>query len=166
MSGLRFNVADLVDKPGERRSVSGVMDLALAVGESRIDDVARVEAVVEGIDEGVLARFRASVDARLVCTRCLTEWQGEIEASAVQVYEPDPDEDGYGLAADATIDLSGPVRDEIALAVPVRLLCSPDCAGLCPKCGTDLNREPCGGHDEPSSSPFAALQGLFDSPDP
>lgn len=165
MNGLKFNVSDLIGRPGDRRSVTGASQLDLAVGESTIDDVVSVTATVEGIDDGVLARFSAVVDARLVCTRCLTDWEGEIEASAIQVYEPEPDEDGYGLASDDTIDLSGPVRDEIGLAVPVRPLCRDDCAGLCPTCGTDLNRDPCGGHDEPSSSPFAVLQGLFDPPD-
>lgn len=165
MSTLQFHVADLVDRPGERRSVSGIVELDLAVGESRVRGPARVEAVLEGIDGGVLARFEASATARLVCTRCLVEWDAEVGASAMQVYEPEPDEDGYALGRDDTIDLAGPVRDEIALAVPVRPLCRPDCAGLCPTCGSDLNRDPCGGHEEPSSSPFAALQGLFDSPD-
>ncbi len=162
---MRLPVADLIDKPGERRSEEGTVDLALSVGESRVDDAAAVSAVLEGIDSGVLARFTATVRARLVCTRCLSEWHDRIEASAVQVYENEPDEDGYALGSDDTVDLFGPVRDEIALAVPVRPLCRPDCAGLCPTCGTDLNEDPCGGHDDPSSSPFAVLQGLFDPPD-
>jgi uncharacterized protein len=141
------------------------MDLDVRVGESRVEGPARVQAVLEGIADGVLARFEATADARLVCTRCLVEWDAEVSTSAVQVYEPEPDEDGYALGADDTVDLAGPVRDEITLAVPVRPLCRPDCAGLCPTCGTDLNRDPCGGHDEPASSPFAVLQELFDSPD-
>ena len=33
-------------------------------------------------------------------------------------------------------------RDQIALALPEQILCRPDCAGLCPVCGKDLNVEP------------------------
>lgn len=165
MSTLIFHVSDLVDRPGERRTVEGDIDIDVRMGESRIDDTAHVTALLEGIDRGVMARFQAAVRARLACTRCLAEWQAVVEAEAMQVFEPEPDEDGYALGSDDTIDLSGPVRDEIALAVPVRPLCTPDCAGLCPTCGTDLNRSPCGGHEEPSSSPFAALQDLFGPPD-
>jgi uncharacterized protein len=162
---LRFHVADLAGHPGERRTEQGTVQLDLRVGESRVEGPARVDVTLEGISDGVLARFQAVVIATLQCTRCLVEWEAEIEVSAVQVYEPEPDEDGYALDRDNTVDLSGPVRDEIALAIPSRPLCRPDCAGLCPECGTDLNRDPCGGHDEPVSSPFAVLQGLFDSPD-
>lgn len=163
--GLRFHVSDLVGRPGERRRVHGGIDLDVAVGESRVHGAARVSAVLEGIDHGVLARFEATAPVTLQCTRCLVEWETDLSVESAQVFEPEPDEDGYALAADDTVDLAGPVRDEVVLAVPIRPLCRPDCAGLCPTCGTDLNREPCDGHEEPSSSPFAALQGLFDSPD-
>lgn len=162
---LLFHVADLAGRTGERRTEQGSIELDLRVGESRVEGPARVEVVLEGISDGVLARFRAVALATLQCTRCLVEWESEVEVSAVQVYEPEPDEDGYALGPDDTVDLGGPVRDEISLAVPARPLCREDCAGLCPECGTDLNRDPCGGHEEPSSSPFAVLQGLFDSPD-
>ncbi|HEX7098577.1 MAG TPA: DUF177 domain-containing protein [Acidimicrobiia bacterium] len=165
MKELHFQVSDLVGRPGERRSVSGSMDVDLRVGESWVQGPVEAEAVIEGIPDGVRAKFRATTRAHLVCTRCLIEWDVDLDVSSEQVYEPEPDDDGYQLGRDDTVDLAGPVRDEIALAIPLRPLCRPDCAGLCPTCGSDLNRNPCGGHDEPVSSPFAALQGLFDSPD-
>ena len=37
------------------------------------------------------------------------------------------------------LDLRGWARDALALALPNQLLCRPDCAGLCPVCGEDLN---------------------------
>ena len=41
------------------------------------------------------------------------------------------------------IDLTGVVREELALEVPAFVLCREDCAGLCPTCGADLNAGPC-----------------------
>jgi len=35
------------------------------------------------------------------------------------------------------------VREEVALTAPAWMLCREDCAGLCPKCGADLNEGPC-----------------------
>ncbi|MGA7270745.1 MAG: DUF177 domain-containing protein [Acidimicrobiia bacterium] len=163
MNGLRFDVAQLVGKPGERRHVEGKLDLDLSVGSSSVAGPVTVAGVVDGIADGVMVRLEIRAPVHLVCTRCLAEWDEDLEISAVQVFEPEPDEDGYALERDDFIDLSGPVRDEVALAIPIRPLCRPDCLGLCPTCGTDLNREPCGGHEEPSRSPFAALQGLFDT---
>lgn len=162
---MRLRVSDLVDKPGERRVEEGSVDVDVAVGESRVAGPVEVRATIEGIDDGVLVRFVARAPARLACTRCLEELDEVIEVDGIQLYEPEPDEDGYALETGDVIDLGGPVRDEVSLSIPIRPLCRPACAGLCPTCGTDLNEDPCDGHDEVSSSPFAALQGLFDDPD-
>jgi uncharacterized protein len=165
VTDLVFSVADLVGRPGERRQDSGSVDLDLVVGASRVHGPAVVEVTLEGVDSGLLARFEAHTTAHLACTRCLREWDEPLHVSAMQLFEEEPDEDGYGLGPNGTIDLTDPVRDEVALSVPLRPLCRPGCAGLCPTCGTDLNENPCGGHDEPSSSPFDALRGLFEDRD-
>ena len=43
----------------------------------------------------------------------------------------------------AVIDLGEDVRQTLILAVPLKLLCRPECKGLCPQCGTNLNNETC-----------------------
>ncbi len=63
------------------------------------------------------------------------------------------------------IDLESPIRDEVGLALPLKPLCRDDCLGLCPTCGTDLNTEPCEGHEDLSSSPFAVLEQFLDPQD-
>ncbi len=40
---------------------------------------------------------------------------------------------------DGVVDLRAWARDALALTVPTQVLCRPDCAGLCPVCGVDLN---------------------------
>lgn len=42
-----------------------------------------------------------------------------------------------------TIDLLPPVWEEVMLAMPAKVLCKDDCAGLCPACGANWNRETC-----------------------
>ena len=43
-----------------------------------------------------------------------------------------------------TIDLLPMVWEEVVLAMPAKVLCKDDCAGLCPRCGANLNRDRCG----------------------
>lgn len=43
-----------------------------------------------------------------------------------------------------TINLMPTVWEEVVLAVPAKVLCKEDCAGLCPRCGQDLNQGRCG----------------------
>ncbi len=58
------------------------------------------------------------------------------------------------------VDLSEIGRQQLYLALPVRRLCRPDCRGLCPVCGTDLNRDQCTCDRRGKDSPFAVLAAL------
>lgn len=115
-----------------------------------------------GLLDAVRVDFRAGAEAHVTCTRCLTEWDETIEVTAEQYFGMIPDEDGYAIE-DRSVDVSGPAQDELALALPAAPVCKEDCLGLCPTCGTDLNRAPCDGHGDDSDSPFAVLKDLFDS---
>ena len=60
---------------------------------------------------------------------------------------PGVEEDGDARVLDARapeLDLSGPVREEVVLAVDPYVVCDPECRGLCPRCGANLNIEACG----------------------
>lgn len=80
----------------------------------------------------------------------------------------DAPEDGAEVAADDVdvfpydgekVDLEPMVREQFILAVPFAPLCKDDCAGLCPQCGVDKNREACA-CEAPPDPRFAALRGL------
>ena len=61
---------------------------------------------------------------------------------------------------DDQLDVAGWGRDAVALALPDKILCRPDCAGLCPVCGQNLNEQP-HDHEQTASDPrWAALEGL------
>jgi uncharacterized protein len=77
--------------------------------------------------------FRCLQDAELALDRRLREYQATKPAS---------EEDRTEYLDDDRLDLSAWARDSIALALPDQILCRPDCAGLCPVCGKDLNLEP------------------------
>ncbi|MBW3666276.1 MAG: DUF177 domain-containing protein, partial [Actinobacteria bacterium] len=121
-----------------------------------------VEGSIVGTVDGVRAAYRAKAPVSFTCARCLDEWTGDLQVEGSQHFSRVPDEDGYAIVA-GTVDLAGPATDELSLAIPPAPVCSPDCKGLCPVCGTDLNKDPCDGHWDESDSPFAALRELFDS---
>ncbi len=41
------------------------------------------------------------------------------------------------------VDLLSAIREELVLSLPMLALCAPDCRGLCPRCGRNLNEERC-----------------------
>jgi uncharacterized protein len=87
------------------------------------------------------------------CRRCLTEVLDEVDIDVnAAVFSTDPDAaddpDFYPLSERAnSVDVTEVVREELALAAQTDLLlCREDCAGLCPRCGADLNAGPCACH--------------------
>jgi uncharacterized protein len=109
--------------------------------------------------------FELSFHARLhgPCFRCLrdTVVDESVNTREYQAASPagDPElESPY--VVDDMLDLSAWARDALALGLPDKILHSPDCAGLCPVCGKDLNEEP-HTHDETEPDPrWAALDEL------
>jgi uncharacterized protein len=61
---------------------------------------------------------------------------------------------------DDNLDLTAWSRDAVALALPDKILCRADCAGLCPMCGKNLNEEPHEHDEEPPDSRWSALESL------
>lgn len=87
------------------------------------------------------------------CRRCLIEVIDPVDVAVdAAVFSSDPeaadDPDFYALPNRAgSVDVAAVVREELALAAHVHLLlCRDDCAGLCPRCGADLNAGPCACH--------------------
>ena len=91
-------------------------------------------------------RIQAAVDTE--CRRCLTAVRQEIDAGADVLFSSDPDAADdpsvYALPESAVaVDVGQAVREELALAAQPYVLCREDCAGLCPRCGADLNAGAC-----------------------
>jgi uncharacterized protein len=107
--------------------------------------------------------FRARIHGP--CYRCLADAVIDLPISAREYQATNPgdsEELRTPYLEDDNLDLSGWARDALALALPDKILCRPDCAGLCPMCGRDLNVEP-HEHDESEGDPrWSALAELRD----
>jgi uncharacterized protein len=104
-------------------------------------------------------------EARLVgpCFRCLAETAVTTPFSGREYHATDADADEElrtPYVADGRVDLSAWARDAVALSLPDKILCRPDCAGLCPLCGKDLNLEPHEHAEEALDPRWAALANL------
>lgn len=94
--------------------------------------------------------WKARLSGRLhgSCRRCLTDMTYPLDTDVEVLFSADPeaadDPSVYPLEAPVSrVDVRPAVREELALAVSAYPLCREDCAGLCPRCGADLNAGPC-----------------------
>ena len=104
-------------------------------------------------------RFEAHLDGP--CMRCLENADATLEVDAREVDQPGGgDELTSPYLDDQELNVHAWAHDALALALPTQILCREDCAGLCPKCGENLNRNP--GHEhEPEPDPrWAKLSEL------
>jgi uncharacterized protein len=78
--------------------------------------------------------------------RCLTEFQFPLKCEFSDLYAFDDSstsESGLILPEDGNIDLAEVIREYLLLEIDIKPICKPNCKGLCPFCGEDLNVTTC-----------------------
>jgi DUF177 domain-containing protein len=105
-------------------------------------------------------RFEAALDGP--CMRCLGSATPSFDVDAREVSQPrEGDELESEYVQHGVLDLHAWVRDAFALSLPAKIVCRPDCAGLCPVCGENLNAAGPDHHHEREPDPrWAKLSEL------
>ncbi len=123
------------------------------------DDVAltdlRGSALLLRTDRGLLAAVKARAHVRGACSRCLSPVQSPIEIDFQEEFIPVVDpisgahlttteaQDEFVIHGDLILDLGESLRQYALMSSPIKPMCRPDCAGLCPTCGINLNDSTC-----------------------
>ena len=166
----RFPLRRLRLRPGEEQRDAVPIELEpFEIGGQRylpvpheIDAQLTVAQATTGLD------LQLSFEARLhgPCMRCLADAVLDVDVHAREYHAADAgaaDElRSEYVVDDGQLDLTAWARDAIALALPDQILHAPDCAGLCPVCGKDLNVEPHTHDDETPDPRWSALEELRD----
>lgn len=161
-----FDLARLQMRAGEGRRME--LDVALepltfgtetyAVEPSPATATLDVSRMVGG-GWSLRLRFEAAVQGP--CMRCLTPAGPVFRVDAREVDQPgETDELDSPYVQGDLLDVQAWGHDAFALALPPQILCRPDCAGLCPECGADLNAEPGHAHEKEPDPRWAALRDL------
>jgi uncharacterized protein len=122
--------------------------------------------------EGSALRVTGTLETRLrlTCSRCLEVFDLPVKARFDVTYSPIvPGGDEVELGArdltvchldGETVDLAEMVHEQVLLAVPMAPVCRPDCKGLCPHCGANLNQGACGCAQGAADPRFDVLRKL------
>ena len=114
-------------------------------------DPPRVEVTArETGDGGIHVTGRLWGTVEVACRRCLEPVRRSLEIEVDWLFEPGLEEDAEDEGVfplddeeDGVLDLTPRIREEFLLEAPAYPLCSEDCQGLCPVCGTNQNESSC-----------------------
>lgn len=145
--------------------IKGQADLIVEHGDGKqIDDI-RLRAHYAG-------------EFEILCARCLEPVQTPLEGDFDLIFRPNtaalesgehsitPDETEIGYYQESGLLLEDVVREQVLLSLPSRTLCQPDCKGLCPRCGQNLNQAKCSCDTASADPRWNALAGLAEKLEP
>jgi uncharacterized protein len=171
LSRLRDGAEERVVRTWPAASFEATEDFAVAAPVS-------FDAVVRKDKQAYHLVGRAATELELNCSRCTEPFRAPVETAFDLRYLPHRDnvapgakgradeheiqEDDLSTAfyRDETIDLGELVREQFYLALPMKPLCTEACKGLCPQCGTNLNRATCDCRNEWVDPRFEKLKAL------
>jgi uncharacterized protein len=156
---LQFDLSPLIGaRPGERLSFS------LDEGPHRLDDVRaaclRGRMQFTRIQGGILVEAPLETQVEVECVRCLESFRYPIAFEVEEVIGlagRSQTDVTYYLTEEGWFDACPLVREQIWVTLPMKPLCRPECRGLCPECGANLNLESCHCREERVDPRLAAL---------
>ena len=172
---MLVDISELSKTPGGEEIRRGTVPLApdnLALAELRQVTPAEVTVRLRNITGAIVAEGTAKMTVTVPCARCGTEFEMPVKASWEGTYRRGPEgsagkvetgegEDGeteWTLFEGGEIDFTADVIQALTLSLPMKPLCRPDCHGLCPVCGQNLNEGSCSCEPRTVDSRWAKLE--------
>ncbi len=164
---MRLELKELIHSPGASVSFSDSVDLSdLQYGTTHpVSEPVLIRGTVHNTADVLLMKGSVATCIHGVCDRCASEFTRDVEIPVdvvlVEELSNEDSEDEWVFPLEAgTADLDDIVRTVFVLNMDSKLLCKPDCKGLCCRCGKNLNEEACTCEKELDPR-FAALRQLL-----
>lgn len=151
-------IPDTIGEAGIEKDVSVSPDeivIILNNEDLEIENPFHIHYVVEREkeSENIHAGIEVAGELKTFCSRCLNPMEYQVRLDLDTVYLPALPEMSNHLEEERINSETGYYRknimlgeyivSELVLSMPLRYICSPDCKGLCPHCGVNLNKENC-----------------------
>ncbi len=146
----KVDLASIKDSPGSTLEIRDQITLADLEWEGgRLLEFVNpwwLQLEVTNVVRGYQVNGKTGGRFRLDCDRCLEKVQLPLETAFNELFLPEAtahqEEEARSFTGDE-LDLSVTLVEAILLQMPLKVLCTPNCRGLCSVCGTNLNIENC-----------------------
>ena len=150
---MQINVSQLLQDPiGATREVQ--VDEPAVLENGRTHHV-RGNCQLLRTQRSILVKCRLNADTDLICSRCLSPFRRPLTLKFEEEYMPtvdvftgapldtNGDSGSFTINQQHVLDLQEAIRQYVLMVTPMKPLCDENCAGLCPKCGKNLNDGSC-----------------------
>jgi uncharacterized protein len=144
--------------------------LKLQAEEVKFVKSVKVDLLISKSKDQLICRGEITAPVVLECSRCLLEYELDLTSNLSFVIDLvgipnqiDSEDDSYFLAdpSQASFVIDDLVREAIIVSLPLKPLCTEACRGLCPVCGTDLNKSECHCVIEKADPRWDKLKGIL-----
>ncbi len=166
---IKVNLSEFIHaKPGSRETI------AFDIGNTIIDDLdlgfLKGKLHFTRVAYGILVEGQLDASVKTECTRCLTPFYAPVVIELEDTISlPGADltpERPVRVAEDGWTDLAPLIGEYAWLGLPVKPICSPDCKGICPNCGGNINLGECTcGDTTPVDPRWEVLRTLVEKTD-
>ncbi len=147
---IKINVAEIKKRLVGEKALAFELspaELEITPAEMAIEGTVSVNGTMSNAGDVLLLQAVLVAKVQRTCGRCLKGFTGVVQAEVIEKFYPASAEhienDAFVYDSDV-IDITEPLREGLLLEEPMQALCKPDCRGLCPVCGADLNDGDCG----------------------
>ena len=160
------------------KSVETFPVLAEMVASGECKFAAPIRTAVKALRIGDMVEIDGDIETsvRLPCSRCLRPFEISLKPHFTLTYmrratdiiedaepkevELSAEDMGIVYFQGEKINLKDTIQEQVIMEFPLRALCKQDCKGLCPRCGADLNEDPCDCDRRSWPGKFAVLKNL------
>ena len=169
---MRIELVNLEQGRGEYAHVYQPDELGSLDERVRVIEPVTVTGKVRVAGTEVFVNGHIETRAEVECDRCLQQIETPVRSdfeleyitgtdyASSQAVELTENDLSISVFDGEAIDVDEIVKEQILLAVPTRMLCRPDCQGICPNCGIDKNTGQCACEDDEVDPRWAALKNL------
>lgn len=158
-----MNVSDLLTKKIFEKQLSFELDKSIT-DKLIILEPLRFEGFLRNLDELILLQGEIKGVIEVNCSRCLKELGYNVSISIDEKFtsnDKDIDDDYLIFIDKDQINLSEVLDSSLLFALPMKVLCSEECKGICQHCGLDNNIENCSCNDNIVNPEFDKLKDMF-----
>ena len=166
IKAMWLDLRDIIEVPGASKPFETTLDPEQLLTPSICAFTAPLAVSGRVVNTAGLLELKAEIPARMrcVCDRCGTQFDREkvlpVNATLSADMEDEDEADVFPVEGDG-IDVNEVLETCFILDEETKCLCRPDCRGLCPTCGKNLNDGPCD-CTKPVDPRFAVLEQLLD----